>query len=100
MSQHLLAADQLAQGHSGQLIHQGYPLGPHSIAVALNKGLDIGLVKGFSGLTVAVAVLAPLSALAAFRDLRALPRTAAALLVGLAYVFAGLTYWTAVALGL
>jgi len=88
MSQHLLAADQLAQGHSGQLIHQGYPLGPHSIVVALNKGLDIGLVKGFSGLTVAVAVLAPLSALAAFRDLRALPRTAAALLVGLAYVFA------------
>jgi hypothetical protein len=88
MSQHLLAADQLAQGHSGQLIHQGYPLGPHSIVVALNKGLDIGLVKGFSGLTVAVAVLAPLSAIAAFRDLRALPRTAAALLVGLAYVFA------------
>ena len=88
MSQHLLAADQLAHGHSGQLIRQGYPLGPHSIVVALNKGLGIGLVKGFSGLTVAVAVLAPLSALAAFRDLRALPRTAAALLVGLAYVFA------------
>lgn len=88
MSQHLLAADQLARGHSGQLIRQGYPLGPHSIVVALNKGLDIGLVKGFSGLTVAVAVLAPLSAISAFRDLRALPRTAAALLVGLAYVFA------------
>ena len=51
MSQHLLAADQLAHGHSGQLIRQGYPLGPHSIVVALNKGLDIGLVKGFSGLT-------------------------------------------------
>ncbi len=88
MSQHLLAADRLAHGQSGQLVRQGYPLGPHSIVVALNKGLDIGLVKGFSGLTVAVAVLAPLSALAAFRDLRALPRTAAALLVGLAYVFA------------
>ncbi len=88
MSQHLLAADRLSQGHSGQLIRQGYPLGPHSIVVALHKGLDIGLVKGFSGLTVAVAMLAPLSALAAFRDLRALPRTAAALLVGLAYVFA------------
>jgi hypothetical protein len=87
MSQHLLAADQLAHGHSGQLIRQGYPLGPHSIVVALNKGLDIGLVKGFSGLTVAVAVLAPLTALAAFRDLgRPLPRTAAALVVGLAYV--------------
>jgi hypothetical protein len=88
MSQHLLAADQLAHGHSGQLIRQGYPLGPHAIVVALNKGLDIGLVKGFSGLTVAVAVLAPLTALAAFRDLRPAPRTAAALVVGLAYVVA------------
>jgi hypothetical protein len=88
MSQHLLAADQLAHGHSGQLIRQGYPLGPHSIVVALNKGLDIGLVKGFSGLTMATAVLAPLTALAAFRDLRPLPRTAAALVVGLAYVVA------------
>jgi hypothetical protein len=86
MSQHLLAADQLAHGHSGQLIRQGYPLGPHSIVVALNKGLDI--VKGFGGLSVAVAVLAPLTALAAFRDLRAVPRTAAALVVGLAYVVA------------
>jgi hypothetical protein len=89
MSQHLLAADQLSHGHSGQLIRQGYPLGPHSIVVALNKGLGIGLVKGFSGLTVAVAVLAPLTALGAFRELRPLPRTAAALVVGLAYVVAG-----------
>jgi hypothetical protein len=88
MSQHLLAADQLAHGHSGQLIRQGYPLGPHSIVVALNKGLDIGLVKGFSGLTMAIAVLAPLTALGAFRELRPLPRTAAALVVGLAYVVA------------
>ncbi|HEX4729808.1 MAG TPA: hypothetical protein VH299_00985 [Solirubrobacterales bacterium] len=88
MSQHLLAADQLARGHSGQLIRQGYPLGPHSIVVALNKGLDIGLVKGFSGLSVAVAVLAPLTALAAFRDRPPALRTAAALVVGLAYVVA------------
>jgi hypothetical protein len=88
MSQHLLAADQLAHGHSGQLIRQGYPLGPHAIVVALDKGLDIGLVKGFSGLSVAIAVLAPLTALGAFRELRPLPRTAAALVVGLAYVVA------------
>ena len=67
MSQHLLAADRLADGHSSQLLHQGYPLGPHAVVVALNKGLGIGLVQGFSGLTVAVAVLAPLTALAAFR---------------------------------
>jgi hypothetical protein len=88
MSQHLLAADQLAHGHSGQLIRQGYPLGPHSIVVALNKGLDIGLVKGFGGLSVAVAVLAPLTALAAFRERPPLVRWASALVVGLAYVVA------------
>jgi hypothetical protein len=88
MSQHLLAADRLARGHGGQLLHQGYPLGPHSVVVALNKGLGIGLVQGFSGLTVAVAVLAPLTALAAFANLRAIPRTAGALVVGLAYVVA------------
>jgi len=88
MSQHLLAADRLAEGHSSQLLNQGYPLGPHAVVVALNKGLGIGLVQGFSGLTVAVAILASLTALAAFRELPALPRTAGALLVGLTYVVA------------
>jgi hypothetical protein len=88
MSQHLLTADRLAEGHSSQLLDQGYPLGPHSIVVALDKGLEIGLVQGFSGLTVAVAILACLTALAAFADLPLLPRTAGALLVGLAYVVA------------
>jgi hypothetical protein len=88
MSQHLLAADRLADSHSSQLLNQGYPLGPHAFVVALNKGLGIGLVQGFSGLTVAVAILASLTALAAFRDLPAIPRTAGALLVGLAYVVA------------
>jgi hypothetical protein len=88
MSQHLLVADRLAEGHSSQLLNQGYPLGPHSIVVALNKSLGIGLVQGFGGLTVAVAILASLTALAAFRELPALPRTAGALLVGLAYITA------------
>ncbi len=88
MSQHLLAADRLAHGETSQLLHQGYPLGPHAIVVALNKGLGIGLVQGFSGLTVAVAVLAPLTTLAAFANLRPIPRTAGALLVGLAYLAA------------
>ena len=88
MSQHLLAADRLVEGHSSQLLNQGYPLGPHSIVVALNKGLGVGLVQGFSGLTIAVAILASLTALAAFRDLPAIPRTAGALLVALAYAVA------------
>jgi hypothetical protein len=88
MSQHLLAADRLAEGNSSQLQNQGYPLGPHATVVALDKGLGIGLVQGFSGLTVAVAILASLTALAAFSDLRPAPRAAGALLVGLAYVVA------------
>jgi len=88
MSQHLLATDRLADGHSSQLLNQGYPLGPHALVIALSKGLGIGLVQGFSGLTIAVAILACLTALAALRELPAIPRTAAALLVGLAYVVA------------
>ncbi len=88
MSQHLLATARLADGHSSQLLHQGYPLGPHSVVVALNKGLGIGLAQGFSGLSVAVIVLAPLAALTAFRDLAPLPRAAGALVVGLAYLVA------------
>jgi hypothetical protein len=88
MSQHLLATARLADGEGSQLLQQGYPLGPHAVVVALQKGLGIGLVQGFSGLTVAVAVLAPLTALGAFHSLRPLPRTGAALVVGLAYVVA------------
>jgi hypothetical protein len=88
MSQHLLAADRLAHGEGSQLLHQGYPLGPHAIAVALDKGLGVCLVQGFTGLTVAVAVLASLSALTAFTNQPPLLRTAAALVIGLAYMAA------------
>ncbi|MFI5025383.1 MAG: hypothetical protein ACHQCI_01335 [Solirubrobacterales bacterium] len=88
MSQHLLVADRLAGGNGSQLLHQGYPLGPHAIVVALSKGLGIGLVQGFSGLTVAVAVLASVTALTAFRDQPALLRIPASLAVGLAYMVA------------
>lgn len=88
MSQHLLATDRLADGSGSPLLHQGYPLGPHAVVVALSKGLGVGIVQGFSGLTIAAAVLAPLTALAAFSDQPALRRTAAALLVGLPYLVA------------
>jgi hypothetical protein len=88
MSQHLLAADRLAHGEGSQLLHQGYPLGPHSIAVALTKGLGIGLVQGFTGLTIAVAVLTSLTALTAFRDQPAYLRIPASLVVGLTYMVA------------
>jgi hypothetical protein len=88
MSQHLLATDRLADGAGSQLLNQGYPLGPHAIVVALEKGLGIGLAQGFSGLTVAVAILAPLTALSAFTDQPRLRGIAAALLVGLPYLVA------------
>ncbi len=88
MSQHLLATDRLADGAGSQLLHQGYPLGPHAVVVALHKGLGIGLVQGFTGLTVAVAVLASLTTLAAFHDQPAPLRIPAALVVGLTYMAA------------
>jgi hypothetical protein len=88
MSQHLLAADRLAEGVGSQLSHQGYPMGPHAIVAALHGGLGIGLVQGFSGLTVAVAVLAPLTALAAFREQPLPLRVCGALLVGVPYMVA------------
>lgn len=88
MSQHLLAASRLADGHSSQLLHQGYPLGPHAIVVTLVNSLGIGLVQGFTGLMIAVAVLASLAALTAFRDQPAALRIPAALVVGLTYMVA------------
>jgi hypothetical protein len=88
MSQHLLATDRLAHGTDSQLLIQGYPLGPHAIVVALDKGLGVGLVQGFGGLTLAISVLASLTALGALTDLRRIPRWIAALLVGLPYMVA------------
>jgi len=88
MSQHLLATDRLTHGESSQLLNQGYPLGPHAIVAALNHGLGIGLVQGFSGLMIAVAILASLTALTAFRDQPWPLRVPAALVVGLTYMVA------------
>ena len=88
MSQHLLATDRLAHGDSSQLLNQGYPLGPHAIVVALNKGLGIGIVQGFTGLAIAVAVIASLAALAAFREQPPWLAVPAALVLGLTYMVA------------
>jgi hypothetical protein len=88
MSQHLLAADRLADAHSSQLLHQGYPLGPHAIVVTLDDSLGIGLVQGFTGLMISVAILASLTALSAFRDQPTTLRIPAALVVGLTYMVA------------
>ncbi len=88
MSQHLLSADRLASGDTSELLRQGYPLGPHAIVVALHQGFGVGLVQAFDGLTVAVAALAALTALAAFEDSPAPLRIAGALVVALTYMVA------------
>jgi hypothetical protein len=88
MSQHLLAADRLGAGQAGELLAQGYPMGPHAIVVALEGGLGIGLVQGFDGLTVAVAILASLTALAPLGGLGRPRRVVGALVVGFAYMVA------------
>ena len=59
MSQHLFAADWLADptGLSPSLIRNGYPLGPHALAVAANE-VTGELSIAFTGITIAVPVLA------------------------------------------
>ena len=87
MSQHLFAVDRLADGASERLISSGYPLGPHSIVVALSA-LGIGSVQAFNGLTIAAMVAIVLLALGTMEQLAPARRLAGALLVGFAYLLA------------
>lgn len=87
MSQHLLAADRLAADGGERLAAEGYPLGPHALAVGLSA-LGPSLVQAFGGLTVATAVIASLSSLALLERLPPARRAVAALLVGFAYMSA------------
>ena len=87
MSQHLFAADRLAADGTERLIAEGYPLGPHSLAVALSA-LGPTLVQAFGGITLATAVIASLAPLGLLERLGAFRRVAAALLVGFAYMSA------------
>ena len=88
MSQHLLAASRMQDGLVSELSVQGYPLGPHALAVAADAGMGTGLVSAFSGLTIAVPVLASLTALSLFGEAGAARRIPAALLVGIPYLVA------------
>jgi hypothetical protein len=88
MSQHLFAADRLAQGAGGKLLNQGYPLGPHALVAALSKGTGASLVHAFDGLALAVPVIAALASLALLERLAPWRRICGALLVGLPYLVA------------
>ena len=88
MSQHLLAANRLAHGEGGRLLSEGYPLGPHSLAVAAAEATGASLVHAFDGLQLAIAVLASLTPLTLVERLAVPRRIAVALLVGLPYMAA------------
>ena len=89
MSQHLFAADWLADpsGSAPGLFEQGYPLGPHALAVATGE-VTGELTTAFSGVTIAIPALLALSALGACTGLGRLRAVAIALLTGFAYLSA------------
>jgi hypothetical protein len=88
MSQHLFAADRLANDGVERLISEGYPLGPHALVVAIGA-IGPSLVHSFDGLMVSIAVASALAAIAALGGARA-PwlRIGGALVVAFAYLLA------------
>ncbi len=90
MSQHLFTASWIADplARPPTLIQQGYPVGPHSLAVAGGELSSANLVYGFSGVTIAVPVIGAMTALAATRPLGRRRGALAAPLVALPYLVA------------
>ena len=89
MSQHLFAADWIADpsGPAPGLFEQGYPLGPHALAVATGEVAG-ELTTAFSGVTIAVPVIVALSALTGLERWPAWRASLAALLPAFAYLAA------------
>jgi hypothetical protein len=87
MSQHLFAVDRLASGMSERLIDGGYPLGPHSIVIAVSQ-LGPNTVHAFGGLMLATAVAACLVGFGLLERLAPWRRVAGALVIGFAYLVA------------
>ncbi len=87
MSQHLFAVDRLADGLSERLVAGGYPLGPHSIVIAVSQ-LGPNTVHAFDGLMLATAVAACLLGLGLLERLAPWRRIAGALVIGFAYLAA------------
>lgn len=89
MSQHLFAASWLADpaGPGPGLFEQGYPLGPHALAVATAE-LGGELTLAFSGVTIAVPAIVGLTALAGLEHWPAWRARGAAVLTAFAYLLA------------
>ncbi len=90
MSQHLFAADwiQSPLAPAPELVQQGYPVGPHSLAVAGAELTGGNVVTAFSGMTIAAPVIGALTAFAGLRGLGTARATLAAVLVGAPYLVA------------
>lgn len=91
MSQHLFAASWLADpaGSAPGLYEQGYPLGPHALAVAA-ESVSGELTTAFSGMTIALPAIAALTALTATSGWTRPRAWATAGLVAFAYLAASL----------
>jgi hypothetical protein len=90
MGQQLFGANWLADPdrHEPTLLENGYPLGPHALAAALSTLTGGNIVQAFTGLTIAVPILAALTSLAVLRELAPARRAVGAAVVGLPYMVA------------
>jgi hypothetical protein len=90
MSQHLFAAEWMQTQFSNppELVRQGYPVGPHALAVAVSDLGGGNLATAFSGVTIAVPVIAALAAFSALERLGSRRATVAAVLVAVPYLVA------------
>ncbi len=96
MASHLLVTDWVQNRTEPvpNLVDGGYPLGPHSLVASLAEMLGADPVNVFAGLTLALAALGAITALALLRDLPAAPRIGGAVLasvpfLGAAYLVQG-----------
>ncbi len=90
MSSHLLVTDWVQNRTEPvpNLVDGGYPLGPHSLVASLAELLGADPVNVFAGLTLALAALGAITALALLRDLPALPRIGGAVLASVPFLAA------------
>jgi len=89
MSQHLFAASWLADGNgfAPSLVRNGYPLGPHALAVACEQ-VTGDLTTAFTAVTIAVPVIVAVTVMAVLDSLSRVRATFVAVLTALAYLVA------------
>jgi hypothetical protein len=89
--EHLFIAEWLQTGAGPEpfKVTEGYPLGPHGLAIAAGTVLRAPLDAAFTALLIAVPVLTALTALSAAGELAPLRRAGAALLTALPLLGAG-----------